>query len=49
MPTNKKTTNPTTALATVDTFKIVPFLDVFPKHTQLYKLMSTKFSDTQAA
>ena len=22
---------------------IVPFLDVFPKHTQLYKLMTTKF------
>ena len=26
---------------------IVPFLDVFPKHTQLYKLMSMKFSDTR--
>ena len=27
---------------------IVPFLDVFPKHTQLYKLMTTKLSEQAA-
>ena len=27
---------------------IVPFLDVFPKHTRLYKLMSTKLSEQAA-
>ena len=28
---------------------IVPFLDVFPRHTRLYKLMTTKLSETNAA
>ena len=27
---------------------IVPFMDTFPKHTQLYKLMTTKPSDLAA-
>ena len=28
---------------------IVPFVNSFPKHTRLYKLMSTKFTESQAA
>ena len=27
---------------------IVPFMDNFPKNTQLYKLMSTKFSEVKS-
>lgn len=28
---------------------IVPFVNSFPKNTHLYRLMSTKFSESQAA